>query len=70
MAKNDQKRVEIFWGASHMINDNIFNIFSFFNFAFGYFRSPVFWPNLKKKAQKTERSQESTKEKKLKNKKC
>ena len=29
MAKNGLKMVEIFWGASHMINDNIFNIFCF-----------------------------------------
>ena len=42
MAKNDQKRVEIFWGASHMINDNIFNIFNFSTFSLGYFLDPVF----------------------------
>ena len=41
MAKNDQKRVEIFWGASHMINDNIFNIFNFSTFSLGYFLDPV-----------------------------
>ena len=29
MAKNGLKMVEIFWGASHMINNNIFNIFCF-----------------------------------------
>ena len=45
-----------------MINDNIFNIFSFLNFSFGYFRSPVFWPNLKKIALKT-RSRKYRKEK-------
>ena len=53
MAKKGLKMVEIFWGASHMINDNIFNIFSFFNFSSEYFRSPVFWPNLKKITLKT-----------------
>ena len=41
MAKNGQKRVEIFWGASHMINDNIFNIFNFSTFSLGYFLDPV-----------------------------
>ena len=62
MAKNGLKMVEIFWGASHMINDNIFNIFSFLTFSFGYFRNPVFWPNLKKIAPKT-RSKKFPKEK-------
>ena len=32
MAKNGLKMVEIFWGASHMIDNNIFNIFCFSNF--------------------------------------
>ena len=41
MAKNGQKRVEIFWGASHMINNNIFNIFNFSTFSLGYFLDPV-----------------------------
>ena len=36
-----------------MINDNIFNIFSFFTFSFGYLRNHVFWPNSKKMALKT-----------------
>ena len=36
-----------------MINDNIFNIFSFLTFSFGYFTNPVFWPNLEKIALKT-----------------
>ena len=53
MAKNGLKMVEIFWGASHMINDNIFNIFCFSTFSFGYFTNPVFWPNLEKIALKT-----------------
>ena len=48
MAKNDLKIVEFFWGASHMLNDNIFNIFCFSTFSFGSFTNPVFWPNLKK----------------------
>ena len=42
MAKNGLKMVEIFWGASHMINNNIFNIFSFSTFSLGYFLDPVF----------------------------
>ena len=62
MAKNGLKMVEIFLGASHMINNNIFNIFSFLTFSFGYFRNPVFWPNLKKIAPKT-RSKKYPKEK-------
>ena len=53
MAKNGLKMVEIFWGASYMINDNIFNIFCFSTFSFGYFTNPVFWPNLEKIALKT-----------------
>ena len=53
MAKNGQKRVEIFWGASHMINNNIFNIFSFSTFSLGYFTNPAFWLNFKKIALKT-----------------
>ena len=53
MAKNVPKMTEINLGVSHVINDNIFNIFSFLTFSFGYFRSPVFWPNLKKIALKT-----------------
>ena len=68
MAKNGLKMVEIFWGASHMINNNIFNIFCFLTFSFGYFTNPVFWPNLEKIALKT-RSRKYPK-KKLKNKKC
>ena len=42
MAKNGLKMVEIFWGASHMINNNIFNIFCFLTFSFGYFLDLVF----------------------------
>ena len=40
MAKNGQKIVENFWGTSHMINDDIFNIFSFSTFSLGYFLDP------------------------------
>ena len=42
MAKNGLKMVDIFWGASHMINNNIFNIFCFLTFSFGYFLDLVF----------------------------
>ena len=62
MAKNGFKMVEIFLGASHMINDYIFNIFCFSTFSFGYFTNPVFWPNLEKIALKT-RSRKYPKEK-------
>ena len=62
MAKNGLKMVEFFWGASHMINNNIFNIFCFSTFSLGYFRNPVFWPNLEKIALKT-RSRKYLKEK-------
>ena len=62
MAKNGQKMVEIFRGAPHMINNNIFNILCFLTFSFGYITNPVFWPNLKKKALKT-RSRKYPKEK-------
>jgi len=54
MAKNGQKIVEIFWGASHIINNDIFNIFSFSTFSFGYFTNPEFWLYFKKIALKTE----------------
>ena len=53
MAKNGQKIVEIFWGASHIINNDIFNIFSFSTFSFGYFTNPEFLLNFKKIAVKT-----------------
>merc|ERR1711994_52710 len=42
MAKNGQKIVEIFFGAPCMINNNIFNIFSFSTFSLGYFLDSVF----------------------------
>ena len=42
MAKNGLKIVEIFWGASNMINNNIFNIFCFSTFSLGYFLDLVF----------------------------
>ena len=42
MAKNGLKMVEIILGASHMINNNIFNIFCFLTFSFGYFLDLVF----------------------------
>ena len=42
MAKNGQKMAEIFLGASHMINNNIFSIFCFSTFFLGYFWDPVF----------------------------
>ena len=53
MAKNGVKKVEFLGEASHMLNDNILTFLVFFYFSFGYFRSPVFWPNLKKIALKT-----------------
>ena len=53
MAKNGQKRAEIFLGASHMINNNIFSIFCFSTFSLGYFTNPAFWINFKKIALKT-----------------
>ena len=62
MAKNGLKMVEIFLGTSHMTSNNIFNIFCFSTFSFGYFTNPVFWPNLEKKALKT-RSRKYPKEK-------
>ena len=36
-----------------MINNNIFNIFSFSTFSLGYFTNPAFWLNFKKIALKT-----------------
>ena len=53
MAKNGQKMVEIFLGASHMIYYNIFNIFCFSTFSLGYFTNTEFWLNFKKIALKT-----------------
>ena len=42
MAKNGLKMVEFFGGASHMIKNNIFNIFCFSTFSLWYFLDPVF----------------------------
>ena len=53
MAKNGQKMAEIFLGASHMINNNIFNNFSLSTFSLRYFTNPAFWLNFKKIALKT-----------------
>ena len=53
MAKNGQKMAEIFLGASHMKNNNIFSIFCFSTFSLGYFTNPAFWINFKKIALKT-----------------
>ena len=36
-----------------MINNNIFNIFSFSTFSLGYFTNPAFWLNFKKIALET-----------------
>merc|ERR1711978_395821 len=36
-----------------MINNNIFNIFCFSTFTFGYFTNRLLWPNLEKIALKT-----------------
>ena len=52
MAKNGLM-AEIFWGASHMIYNNIFNNFSFSTFSLRYFTNPAFWLNFKKIALKT-----------------
>ena len=42
MAKNGQKKgLKFVVGASHMINNNIFNIFSFSTFSLGYFLDPA-----------------------------
>ena len=42
MVKNGPKMAEIILGASHVINNNIFNIFCFSTFSFGYFLDLVF----------------------------
>ena len=42
MAKNCPKMDEINFEVSHMINDNIVNIFLFSTFSFAYFLDPVF----------------------------
>ena len=42
MVKNVPKMAEIIFGTLCMVDNNIFNIFSFFNFSFGYFLDPVF----------------------------
>ena len=52
MAKKGQKLVEIFLGSSHMIKNNIFNLFCFSTFSLGYFTNRAFWLNLKKIALK------------------
>ena len=52
MAKNDLKMVEFFGGASHMINDNIFNIFCFSTFSFGSFFKPCILAKFKENSSK------------------
>ena len=42
MAKNGLKIFEFFLGTSHMINNNILNIFCFLTFSFWYFLDLVF----------------------------
>ena len=42
MAKKGPKILEIFLGASHIINKNIFNIFGFLTFSLRYFPDPIF----------------------------
>ena len=41
MAKKGPKILEIFWGASHIVNNNIFNIFRFLTFSLRYFPDPI-----------------------------
>ena len=53
MAKNSQKIVEFFWGASHIIYNDIFHIFSFSTFSLGYFLDPVFRAIFEKFSQNT-----------------
>ena len=53
MAKNCPKMAEINFGVSHMMNDNILNIFSFSTFSFWYFTNPEFLQNFKKITLKT-----------------
>ena len=45
MAKNCPKMAEINFGVSHMMNNNILNIFSFSIFSFWYFTNPEFLQN-------------------------
>ena len=52
MAKIGLKMVEIFWGASHMINNNIFNIFLFFNFFFWVLYKPCILAKFKENSSK------------------
>ena len=65
--KNRQKWVQIFFGMSHMLNNDISNIFLFFTFFLLVLLRPCFWAILKKFTQK--QGPGSTKRKKLRNKK-
>ena len=67
VAKNRQKWVQIFFGMSHMLNNDICNIFKFFTLSLLVLSRPYFWAILKKSAQK--QGLESTKRKSVKNKK-
>ena len=42
MVKKSPKNAEIILGVSHLITDNIFNIFCFSTFSFTYILDPVF----------------------------
>ena len=68
MAKNGQKLVESFFGTSHMIKKDIFNIFCFSTFSLGYFTNTEIWLNFKKIALKT--GSQKYPRIKLKNNKC
>ena len=67
MAKNSQKWVQNFFGMSHMLDNNICNLFLFLNFFLLVLLRPCFWAILKKFTQK--QGPGSTKRKKLRNKK-
>ena len=67
MAKNSQKWVQNYFGMSHMLDNNICNLFLFNNFFLLVLLRPCFWAILKKITQK--QGPGSTKRKKLRNKK-
>ena len=48
MVKKGQKTGEIYFWPSHIINNNICNIFSFLAYSFSYLLDPVFRANLTK----------------------
>ena len=52
IVKNSHKWVKYIFWSSHMIKNNIWNIFSFSSYSFSYLLNPFFWANFSKFGEK------------------